>query len=176
MTEQHTPRDENDTTHRADEPIEPTRVFDATRRSTRDRLRDAAESVTGRGTSAASKATGAFAGLKDFAEQAVKDGSQRLREGSKKVPGDPAGKAEEYASTAQERTSGLRDRARSQAGRIAAPGGAVDWTENTVNKLLGGVGGFVTGVVTSGKVDKAVNFAQSGVTKGATQARKLLRK
>lgn len=147
------------------EPIEPTEVYDSTRRSTSEKIRAAAQTVTGAG-----------AGIKDFATSTVKDGSEKLRSTAESLPGDPLTKARTYTDRARTESENLRAKAREQAGRAAAPGGPVDWTENTINKVLGGVNGLITDAVQSGKVEKVFGFAQSTVSKGATQARKLLRK
>ncbi|SMY10841.1 hypothetical protein [Brevibacterium jeotgali] len=63
--------------------------------------------------------------------------------------------------------------AREGATRAAAPGGAVDWTEERLTRVLDDVSGRVP---TSGeRTDRAFDTARSTVVVGARRARRLLR-
>ena len=63
--------------------------------------------------------------------------------------------------------------ARTTATRAAAPGGAVDWTEERLTRVLGDVSQRVPGK--GERTDRAFSTAQSTVAVGARQARRLLR-
>lgn len=147
------------TDHR--EPVEPTEVYDSTRRTPTERLRAAADQVIAGGMrakdSARTRAESTGAGVRGFTQQ-------------------PVGKVREYSERARTESARIGDRAKSQAHRAAAPGGPVDWTETKINGLIAGVSTRITDAVRTGKVDRVFQFAQEGVTKGASQARRLLRR
>jgi hypothetical protein len=147
------------------EPIEPTEVYDSTRRSTSDRLRTAAgQVIAGSGR------------LKDTVTTSMRTGADSARATAGDFASQPTAKIREYSDRARSESTKLSDRARTRAGRAAAPGGAVDWTEEKLNGLLAGIGHRIDDAVRTGKVDRAFQFAQEGVSKGAGQARRLLRR
>ncbi|GAA4285558.1 hypothetical protein GCM10022261_30890 [Brevibacterium daeguense] len=147
------------------EPIEPTEVYDSTRRSTSDRLRSAAGQVIAGGTR-----------IKDTVTTSMQSGAESARTTAGDLADQPAAKLREYSDRARSEGARLGDRARTRAGRAAAPGGAVDWTEEKLNGLLAGIGHRIDDAVRAGKIDRAFQFAQEGVSKGAGQARRLLRR
>lgn len=143
------------------EPVDPTEVYDSTHRSASDRIRAAADQVISGGARAADaarlRAESARSGVRDFADQ-------------------PVDRVRSYSERARTESARIGDRAKSQAHRAAAPGGPVDWTETKINGLIAGIGTRLSDAVRTGKVDRVFQVAQEGVTKGAGQARRLLRR
>lgn len=151
------------TEHR--EPVEPTEVYDSTHRSTSDRLRTAADQVIAGGTR-----------IKDTVTGSTRSRARSARSGAEDFVRQPVGKAREYSERARAEGAKVGDRARSQAHRAAGPGGPVDWTETKLNRVLGGIGHRIDDAVRTGKVDRVFQLAQQGVSKGAGQARRFLRR
>lgn len=147
------------------EPIEPTEVYDSTRRSTGERLRSAAGRVVSEGTRVTSRFT-----------DAARTRADSVRTAAGEFADEPTAKVRDYQERAREQGARISQSARERAGRAAAAGGPVDWTETKINSLLGGIGHRLNDAVRAGQVDRAVQFVQGGVSKGAGQARRLLRR
>ena len=81
--------------------------------------------------------------------------------------------AQGAAQQARQLAGGAARFARTTATRAAAPGGAVDWTEERLTRVLGDVSQRVPGK--GERTDRAFSTAQSTVAEGARQARRLLR-
>lgn len=81
--------------------------------------------------------------------------------------------AQGAARSARQLAGGAARFARTTASRAAAPGGAVDWTEERLTRVLDDVSDRVPGK--GERTDRVFSTAQSTVTVGARQARRLLR-